>query len=697
MTAPPLPNIRKKLLSRFFELTSEAVSIHAVDGTYLEQNKVHEALFGFSDAELAGQTAAMHLGERQERRIRAATLEHSSHRGELRSRTRDGRELTLDASCFVIRDETGEAVCLLSIARDVTQQRQLASLLGSVTDTGRTTLPELLEHLSHTLGVSFAFVAEGPPGATRIVAVHSPTQPNRPCLAAMAEGLPVFIDPHRGCGLHGSCEVTSCLTFPLQGEKQGVIGVLGVGQELDTEQIEHFLPLIALFSERAASEVLRLRSLSTVRRLTADLDAANKELQRLNEADSLTGVLNHRGLREALASTLHEALGAGHEVCAVLLDCDDFKPINDSLGPAVGDIILEEIAHRLSSVARSSDLVARVGGDEFLVVLPNTDLQTASIISERLRLEIAAYPIMCYGDFIQVTVSAGLVSVPSQTSTVEEILAAATGALTGSKTQGKNRTSSSEWPVVRVTDKPSATAWQGFRASEVTELLLGERSIRSVFQAIVRISDEQNVGHEVLSRGPIGLFENPNDFFRLSLAHNLLTVVDLKCLRASVEHATSENARVHVNVFPSTLLATPESRLLEFFGDTPQRFVVEISEQQFLGDPRKLRPATEALKAAGVRIAIDDVGFGRSSLETLIFLEPDVVKLDRSVVAGISKDRTKERLLRRMVKSIRALGAEFVAEGVEDRADLHILKEEGVEYGQGFLWGRPSSVIPRVS
>jgi len=78
MTAPPLPNIRKKLLSRFFELTSEAVSIHAVDGTYLEQNKVHEALFGFSDAELAGQTAAMHLGERQERRIRAATLEHSA-------------------------------------------------------------------------------------------------------------------------------------------------------------------------------------------------------------------------------------------------------------------------------------------------------------------------------------------------------------------------------------------------------------------------------------------------------------------------------------------------------------------------------------------------------------------------------------------------------------------------------------------
>jgi EAL domain-containing protein (putative c-di-GMP-specific phosphodiesterase class I) len=100
------------------------------------------------------------------------------------------------------------------------------------------------------------------------------------------------------------------------------------------------------------------------------------------------------------------------------------------------------------------------------------------------------------------------------------------------------------------------------------------------------------------------------------------------------------------------------------------------------------------LKQAGILVAIDDVGFGRSSLETLILLEPDLVKVDRKYVSGISVEPSKARLLRRLANVAKSLGAEIVAEGIEDRNDLPLLKEMGINYGQGFLWGDLLAVLP---
>jgi EAL domain-containing protein (putative c-di-GMP-specific phosphodiesterase class I) len=114
-----------------------------------------------------------------------------------------------------------------------------------------------------------------------------------------------------------------------------------------------------------------------------------------------------------------------------------------------------------------------------------------------------------------------------------------------------------------------------------------------------------------------------------------------------------------------------------------------VSEQQFIGDPACLRSPVQALHRAGVQVAIDDVGFGRSSLETLILLEPDVVKVDKRIVKGAARDRSKEQMLRRLVKVVGAMGGGLVAEGIENREDLDLLREIGVQRGQGFLWGKP--------
>jgi len=137
---------------------------------------------------------------------------------------------------------------------------------------------------------------------------------------------------------------------------------------------------------------------------------------------------------------------------------------------------------------------------------------------------------------------------------------------------------------------------------------------------------------------------------------------------------------------------TPIERLMTLFpaNKTDGNYVIEISEQQFIGDPAYLRDHVQALKERGLLVAVDDVGFGRSSLESLIILEPDIVKIDRKYVSGISEEPAKARLLKRLVKVVNSLGAELVAEGIECREELDLLVEMGVPFGQGWLWGKPA-------
>jgi EAL domain-containing protein (putative c-di-GMP-specific phosphodiesterase class I) len=146
-----------------------------------------------------------------------------------------------------------------------------------------------------------------------------------------------------------------------------------------------------------------------------------------------------------------------------------------------------------------------------------------------------------------------------------------------------------------------------------------------------------------------------------------------------------------VNVFPTTLLAIPVEHLLEIFPRplAKDTFCLEISEQQIIGDPSYLVPVVRALRAAGILIAIDDVGFGSSCLESLVLLEPDILKIDKRVVIGIDEEPQRVEHLRRYIAIARSLGCTLVAEGIETAAELTIVRSLGIEYGQGYFWGKP--------
>lgn len=421
-------------------------------------------------------------------------------------------------------------------------------------------------------------------------------------------------------------------------------------------------------------------SLSSV---NSQYEDAMRRLDELATIDPLTDLSNRRGLERILGAEIARAQRTGSSMVAMLLDCDDFYRINESLGHAVGDVVLKEMVLRITTTLRPSDCVARIGGDEFVILLTDTLMAEALLIAERVRLCVAESPIRNSSDNIYMTASIGVAPLPYEISSVEELLSLTRHALKSSKVAGKNRVSS---------DMPEDG--NGRKDLDIVQELRQGDCFRCVKHAMYRLADEHKVGYELLSRGPAGAFEMPYDFFRVAIENNILTRVDLRCLKACIEAAGTlePGSRFDVNLFPSTILDTPIDRLLALFPQDKNigTFCVEISEQQFIGDPSYLKEHTTALKKAGVLVGIDDVGFGRSSLESLILLEPDIVKVDIKYVAGIAVDSQKQRLLRRLVKVVQALGAELVAEGVESRDDLEVVRDMGVQYAQGYLWGYPN-------
>jgi diguanylate cyclase (GGDEF)-like protein len=424
------------------------------------------------------------------------------------------------------------------------------------------------------------------------------------------------------------------------------------------------------------------------RRLASELQETRQQLDRLANVDYLTDVLNGRGLEQALAVEQKRSNRAGSALVAMLINCDNFAPINEAHGTAIGDSLLKEIARRMIGIIRPSDHIGRLNADEFLIILTDTQLAHAMRVADRLRISICDSPVRFGDQSVNMTVSIGMATVPNESRTVTEIADLVRAALTRSKTAGKNRVSIARDGKDVLSSDPS---------EDIVEVLCDGTHFRTVYQPLVDLATNNISGYEVFTRGPDGAFESPADFFRVCIENDILTDVDTLCLKQALRTVSNTQNRIrwHINVFPSTLMDTSIDSFLSMFPEERAgRYCVELSEEQFVGDPGYLREHVAALKQAGILVAIDDVGFGRSSLESLILLEPDIVKIDRKYVTGVSNDPGKQRLLKRVVNVAKSLGTEIVAEGIEVKDDLPFLRSIGVHYGQGYYWGELLEVLP---
>lgn len=421
--------------------------------------------------------------------------------------------------------------------------------------------------------------------------------------------------------------------------------------------------------------------------LTEELIHARAQLEHISNLDIATDALNMRGLEQVLKVEENRINRGTGSLIAVMVACDDFNKIIEEKGTTVAEKVLREITKRIVGTLRPSDHVARTGDNEFLVLLPDTQLAYGMRVAERLRIVVLESDVPEFKTANgPITLSLGVTAVPNEVKGKDDIIEIARHALERSKQAGKNSVS-----VNRNTHEATTT-------QSLIEQLLAKESYRAVYQPIVNLSTKEVVGFEMLIRGPEGAFESPDDLFRLSVENNILTKVDLQCLRSCTELSSNIASlmRVHLNIFPSTILDTDPQELISIFPANKEGkvFCIEISEQHFIGDPAYMRDRLLALRHAGILIAVDDIGFGRASLETLILLEPDIVKVDRKYVNGIGTDPTKVRLLKRLANVAKSLGVEMIAEGIENAGDLPVLGELGIHFGQGFLWGKLLEVVP---
>ncbi len=508
-----------------------------------------------------------------------------------------------------------------------------------------------------------------------------------------------------------------------RGEADLVILDLGLPDATDLEGLERLrrcsaeLPIIVLTGrndDQLAAEALRrgaedylvkghvdrfmlLRSIryamdrhQTVRdlaRVTRELQQANATLERLTLLDPLTNLLNRRGLQQAVSRELANLQRTGTEVVVMLVDIDDFKRVNETFGHAVGDVALMEVARKLHGSIRETDYVGRLGGDEFLLLLPRTTGREVVHVAERTRLCIATTAIQHSAGTLTLTASIGTMMLTPDTPSLDEIVSRTHELLRRSKGRGKNRVSYSAGEAEHLQARAIAQA-------DMCSHLASGQFIRTVRQPIVRIADVNAVAYEFLSRYSNHMQEEPDNFFRICSEQNILTLVDHQCLRRALEAslALAPPIRFHMNVFPSTMISIPADHLLaEFPSPLPSStYCLEISEQQIIGDPSHLLGPVRTLRAAGMMIAVDDVGYGNSCLESLVVLEPEVMKIDKRCVIGVAGNDERVRHLRRLIELGEGLGAEVIVEGVENAADLNVIRELGVAYAQGFYWGRPA-------
>ena len=422
--------------------------------------------------------------------------------------------------------------------------------------------------------------------------------------------------------------------------------------------------------------------------VTGRLRETNLRLERMALLDPLTELYNRRGLQQTLRRETQLLSRDGGKLLVLIFDIDDFKKINDSLGHPVGDILLKETAKKIQDSVRASDHVARIGGDEFILLLPKTHLREGLQLAERLRFAVSNTTIaVSEKETLRITASFGLAPVPGYVTSVDELLAISDPFLRQSKNEGKNRIS---YQLPEGAENHAERS-----ASEhMTELMRRGNDFFALKQPIMRLADQSIVGYEFLSRLKNSGVHMPDEFFRVALENNMLTLVDHHCFRSCISASAALPPKMHrhINLFPATIIDLAVEELVEKLAvNCPaESYCLEISEQQILGDSSHLIGPVEEFKRYGISIAVDDVGFGNTCLESLILLEPNVIKLDKKYIQGIAQNLHAEHSLRRILKIAEDLNAEVIAEGIETQEDLDKLKELGVKYGQGFYLGRPA-------
>ncbi|MEI6620570.1 MAG: EAL domain-containing protein [Actinomycetes bacterium] len=447
--------------------------------------------------------------------------------------------------------------------------------------------------------------------------------------------------------------------------------------------IWHSVPPAPIALAAGAILVGGFRTVQAFRMATVQTEVLRQAL-----TDELTGLANRRHMDQCLAETFGgDAPSTDCPRALLLLDIDSFKEINDSLGHAAGDVVLQKIGVTLANLVRSQDFVARLGGDEFAILLAaDTNAEGAVAVAERIRRDMAE-PVQIGVVSITVSVSIGIALWPEHAATREELLQKADSAMYRAKRAGCGH----------VVYDAEADVSERSRLLLIEELrsAIDSGQISCEFQPKIRLADGEVAGAEALVRWhhPTDGLLYPASFLPASEQSGLMARLNDRVLLIALAQAAQWReadlpSRVSVNMSMSAMtdphLPGRISDLLHRLDLSASSLCVEITETALVSDPTQALEVVCALREIGVIISIDDYGTGYSSLAQLRRLKPQEIKLDKTLISGVSHRQDVRSIVHATVELAHDLGIALVAEGVENSDDLDALQAMGCDLAQGY-------------
>lgn len=428
----------------------------------------------------------------------------------------------------------------------------------------------------------------------------------------------------------------------------------------------------------------------------SDLKNAQEELEKLAFYDPLTGLPNRRFFKDHLNFRLALAAKQQTQLCVLMIDLDNFKRVNDSMGHDAGDTLLKEISDRLRKEVFSEDVVSRIGGDEFIVLLEQTQhTHSTEQIAQRL-LNACIEPITIQNHLIEVSCSIGLARFPEDADNIKDLIRHADMSLYQAKEQGKNR-------LAFFSKELNIELQAHIRLEQKLRKALTNNTLDVYIQPQYDHQRHRLFWGEALIRwnDPEDGFISPAEFIPVAEETGLIIEMGYWIVRQVckllAEHKDTLNRigiegvaiNLSVRQFYAQDLVLQLKSIIDEFQIDPATLEIELTESMVMEDVELAIETMHQLRQLGCKLSIDDFGTGYSSLAYLKRFEIDSVKIDKSFIDGLPQDKNDAAITTAILAMSSRLGLNVIAEGIETKEQSDFLASHGCRYMQGYLFGRP--------
>jgi diguanylate cyclase (GGDEF)-like protein/PAS domain S-box-containing protein len=424
-----------------------------------------------------------------------------------------------------------------------------------------------------------------------------------------------------------------------------------------------------------------------------ELQRKDERIHHLAFHDVLTGLPNRALYQDRLQHALTRAQREEQRLAVIFIDLDRFKAVNDALGHDIGDMLLQEVAHRIKNRLRAMDTVARMGGDEFVVLME--DLKEAGHCASRAQELIGeiARPLQLRGHTVEIGASLGIAFFPEDGADPVELMKRADMAMYAAKAAGRNTYRFFQQDMLEKTSQRLALEMELRRA-------IAQQDLELHYQPKVALETGETLGVEALVRWrhPQRGLLPPKDFIPVAEESGLIVdigswVLNEACRQAAEWRTLGRDVKIAVNVSAKQLeacdLVERITALIAQHGITPGHLEIELTESTVMSNPDNVAQLFARLRALGITVAVDDFGTGYSSLAYLRRLPIDILKIDRSFVMEADRDDEDAQIVKTILALGQALKLKVVAEGIETSRQAELLRSFGCGMAQGFLFSQP--------